>query len=334
MKTNTNKALHIRSRTIFALLKLLTILFVLMLLLSGCGGGSAVNESLIRTQVALEGQQTALSEGLTSVSMPQQPQATETLSSAEPTAAQPEAQTITVTSAPAATATTGPRCTVLQDLNFRMGPGTAYNPPIAALRANAELIPIGYQPAGIPGGTWVQVENPADGKKGWVSAGSQYVSCNIDITTLSQVTVAPPPTPVPPRAQTSNQNGTCGAGGNFDDNGDEWDCEVIFANGFPVGFIVYKNGKQAGRDDGVQNVVFRVEQGGNEFYRRKENDAAYCLFGGSSPCSPWILENYVYKWESGGPPIEPGKYRVNIDTNFDDSLSSINLHWDADVRIE
>jgi hypothetical protein len=176
------------------------------------------------------------------------------------------------------------------------------------------------------------VENPANQQKGWVSAGSQYVSCNIDLTTLPQVTVAPPPTPIPPRAQTSNQDGTCGAGGNFDDEGNEWDCAVVFSGGFPIGFVIYKNGDEVGRDEGVQNVVFRVDQGGSEVYRRRENDAAYCMFGGDGGCSLWVFENYVYKWESGGTPIEPGRYKVNIDANMDNV--PVTLHWDATVTIE
>ena len=334
MKTNSNQVLHIKSRKNSAQKKLIKILFVLVLPLSSCGGGNRVDESLIRTQVALEAQQTALSEGLTSAaqaSVPQQPQATETLSDLEPTATV-EAPVVTSTTAPEANATTGPRCTVLQDLNFRTGPGTAYNPPISTLQANMEVIPIAYQPVGIPGGSWVQVENPANQQKGWVSAGSQYVSCNIDLTTLPQVTVAPPPTPVPPRAQTSNQDGTCGAGGNFDDEGNEWDCAVVFSGGFPIGFVIYKNGEEVGGGAGIQNVVFRVDQGGSEVYRRRENDAAYCMFGGGGPCNLWILENYVYKWESGGTPIEPDRYKVNIDANMDNV--SVTLHWDATVTIE
>jgi hypothetical protein len=334
MTTNSNQVLHSKSRKNSAQKKLITILFVLVLPLASCGGGNQVDESLIRTQVALEGQQTALSEGLTSAapaSVPQQPQATEALSDLEPTAPV-EAPTVNSTTPPEATATTGPRCTVLQDLNFRTGPGTAYNPPISTFQANMEVIPIAYQPVGIPGGSWVQVENPANQQKGWVSAGSQYVSCNIDLTTLPQVTVAPPPTPIPPRAQTSNQDGTCGAGGNFDGDGNEWDCAVAFSGGFPIGFVIYKNGEEVGRGAGIQNVVFRVEQGGSEVYRRRENDAAYCMFGGDGPCNLWILENYVYKWESGGTPIEPGRYKVNIDANMDNV--SVTLHWNATVTIE
>jgi len=334
MKTNTDQVLHTQSRKMSAQKKLLKILFVLVLLLSGCGGGSGVNESLIRTQVALEAQQTALSEGLTSAVQPTATQATEppqnTQEPETPTETPPDA----TTAAPEATATTGPSCTALRDLNFRAGPGTAYNPPISALSANTVVVPLAYNPVGVPGGSWVQVEHPTTRQKGWISAGAEFIKCNLDLTTLPSLTVAPPPTPVPPRAQTSNQDGTCGAGGNFDDEGNEWDCAVIFSNGFPIGFQVLKNRQEIGRGEGVESVVFRVDRNGNEIYRRRENDAVYCMFGGNGPCNLWVLENSVYLWESGGQPVEPGEYRVNIDVNLEDPNLPVNLQWNADVTIE
>src|SRR5215211_7917503 len=94
------------------------------------------------------------------------PEATEALPDNEPTAAQPEAtasEAAPITTEPPTLApNTGPHCTVLQDLNLRSGPGRAYNPPITALPANTALIPLAYQPVGIPGGSWVQVQNPAN----------------------------------------------------------------------------------------------------------------------------------------------------------------------------
>lgn len=307
----------------------LKILLLLVLLLSGCGGGAGVDESLIRTQVALEGQQTALSEELTSAVQPTAAQATEPPQNTQ----EPEPPTEALTDAPAATATTESSCTVLQDLNFRAGPGRAYNPPIGALSANTVVVPLAYNPVGVPGGSWVQVEHPTNKQKGWISAGAEFINCNFDLTTLPSLTVAPPPTPVPPRAQTSNQDGTCGTVGNVDDEGNEWDCAVVLSNGFPVGFQVFKNGQEIG-GEGVQNVVFRVDQNENEVYSHTENDAAYCMFGGSGPCNLWVQENSVYLWESGGQPVEPGEYRVNIDANLDDPNSPVTLHWDADVTIE
>src|SRR5215212_436143 len=84
----------------------------------------------------------------------------------------------------AATATgSEPSCTILQDLNLRFGPGTAYRPPIRALPANTTVTPLGFAPQGIPGGSWAFVEDSATQERGWVSAGSQFISCNIDLST-------------------------------------------------------------------------------------------------------------------------------------------------------
>lgn len=99
------------------------------------------------------------------------------------------------------TATTAPSCTVLQDLNLRSGPGRAYDPPIGSLLAGTKFVPIGFYPQGIPGGPWVQaqVEGTISSQTGWVSAGSQYVACNLELATLPAVEVPPPPpTEIPP----------------------------------------------------------------------------------------------------------------------------------------
>ena len=58
-------------------------------------------------------------------------------------------------------ASPGPSCTVLQDLNLRFGPGTAYRPPIRSLPANSVVTPLGFAPQGIPGGTWAYIQEPA-----------------------------------------------------------------------------------------------------------------------------------------------------------------------------
>jgi hypothetical protein len=200
------------------------------------------------------------------------------------------------------------------------------------LPANTELIPLAYEPVGIPGGSWVQVQDPANQQIGWVGAESQFVACNLDLTTLPEVVVAPPPTPVPPRAQSSNEDGTCGQGGIPDEqNLHVYDCNVLFLDGFPIQFQVFKDGQEIGSADGVQNVVFRVDQNDNQIYSITEQQEDYCMFGGNGPCNSWILEDYVYKWENGGARIEAGEYRVNIDATVDDPF--ITLHWDAIVTI-
>ena len=85
---------------------------------------------------------------------------------------------------------TDPSCNVLQDLNLRFGPGTAYRPPIRALPANSVLTPLGFAPQGVPGGSWAYVQDTATQDEGWVSAGAQYISCNVELAGLPAV----PPT--------------------------------------------------------------------------------------------------------------------------------------------
>ena len=261
---------------------------------------------------------------------PALPDATSTLPDEEPTtqleATATKAQQNTQEPEPPTVApTTGPLCTVLQDLNLRSGPGTAYNPPITALPANTEVIPISYNPVGYPGGSWVQVQDPASQKEGWVSAGLAYVSCNLDLTTLSSVAVEPPQ-PRRPNARSSNEDGTCRSGAFYD-------CDVLFSDGFPTQFIVLLDRQEIGSAEGVESVSFRVDQNGNTIYSNTEETGAYCMFGGDGPCNSWVLEDYVYKWESGGTPIEPGEYEVNIDAVATINGEFVDFHWEAIVTI-
>ena len=271
-----------------------------------------------------------LATSATSTDVPQQATATVegATTQAEATATGSAQATAELPTNPAATAATSQSCTVLQDLNLRAGPGRAYNPPIGALPANTVFTPIAYQAVGIPGGSWVQVQN--NGQKGWVSAGADFISCNFDMTSLPQVSVAPPPTPVPPRAQSSNEDGTCAQGGIFDDENHVYDCNVVFSGGMPVQIQITKDGVEVGAGE-VQNVVFRVDRDGNTVYDNTETNAAYCLFGGDGPCNSWVLENFVYKWESGGNTIEAGDYDVDITANMENP--SINIHWQATVTV-
>jgi len=89
--------------------KLLQILFVLVLTLSGCGGTGGVDESLLRTQVALEAQQTAI------VAAPVQPTAAQVTEPVPVAATQPPLE---VTSPPPATEVIPPTAT--QDIRERM----------------------------------------------------------------------------------------------------------------------------------------------------------------------------------------------------------------------
>jgi len=194
------------------------------------------------------------------------------------------------------------------------------------LPANTQFIPIAYNPVGYPGGNWVQIQDLAGKKKGWVSAGSDFVSCNIDLATLSSVSVAPPQ-PKRPSAQTSTPSGTCGSG-------ETYDCSVVLSEGFPVQFIILKDGQEIGGAEGVQNVDFRVDQDGNTIFSTTDTNAAYCFFGGDGPCNSWVLEDNIYKWGRGGPAVEAGEYKVNMDATVNAPDGAIwDFHWDANVTI-
>jgi len=238
-------------------------------------------------------------------------------------------QVVTATS-PASTS--GPSCTVLQDLNLRSGPGTAYRPPISSLPANSHVTPLGFAPKGIPSGSWAYVQDSASQDKGWVNAGEQYIACNVEVTALSQMAFDPPSAPaLPNTSQVSPGPGTCGQGGIFNDNGDEYDCAVVFSdNGF-IQFKVLKNGAEIGKADGVQSVSFSVTQNGDSVYDHTEGNAPYCIFGSDNQCNSWVLEDYVYKWEAGGAAVEKKEYTVKITPTLDDP--SINLYWSADIKI-
>ncbi|MGE5071838.1 MAG: SH3 domain-containing protein [Anaerolineae bacterium] len=226
--------------------------------------------------------------------------------------------------------TAGPSCTVLQQLFLRSGPGKAYNPPVGTFPANTVLTPTGYTTAGIPGGSWVQVQDASGQHKGWVSAGSDFVSCTIDLTSLPEVAVAPPPEPPKPRAQGSNPDGTCGAGGADGVNG-TYDCQPVIQNGFPVEMKVTKD--NAPLEHGVEVDFSVTDDNGTTVYSNSETNAAYCFFGGDGPCGLWVLEDYVYKWESGGAAIEPGHYTVRIEVITDDPGEPLNLNWHEDMQI-
>ena len=238
-------------------------------------------------------------------------------------------QVVTATSPALAS---GPSCTVLQDLNLRSGPGTAYRPPISSLPANSLVTPLGFAPKGIPGGSWAYVQDSASQDKGWVSAGAQYIACNIDVTALSLVAFGTPlPPSLPNTSQASPGPGTCGQGGITSDNGDVYDCAVVFSDEGLIQFKILKNGEEIGQAGGVQNVNFSVTQNGDTIYKHTESNAPYCIFGGDNSCNSWVLEDYVYKWEAGGSVVEKKKYNVSITATLDDP--SVNLFWSAVINL-
>jgi hypothetical protein len=230
------------------------------------------------------------------------------------------------TTAASPSLTASPSCTVLQDLNLRSGPGTAYRPPINALLANSVVTPLGFAPVGIPGGSWTYIQDSATQQKGWVSAGSEYISCNVELSALPAVAFGTPTPFFPNTAQASP-----GTGNGFcvdPDSGIE--CVGIFSDDSLFQFQIIKNGKELDKNDGVGPVSFTITRDGDLVYSTVENNAAYCVFGGSGPCNSWVFEDGIYKWTQGGDPVKPGKYKVGVDVN----LNGDDSHWEAEFKVK
>ena len=221
--------------------------------------------------------------------------------------------------------TSAPQCTVLQDLFFRSGPGTAYDPPVRALDPQTVLIPQGYNPVGVPGGSWVQVREPQANLIGWVSAGEQYVDCNIDLTSLPSVAVEPPPPPAPPKTGNSAPDGS------FPDN-------LIFKEDFDRDYLyrLYAHDINVGEEDGdgIASIEFTIRDAdGNVVHENSEETPGFCVFGGGEPaCNTWLLEDYVYKWPSTGIPVEDGVYELRVRVILDDD-SQGDGNWSYDLTV-
>lgn len=250
---------------------------------------------------------------------------------AEPTATPflpvDEATATTAVEQPAETSTpdpTGPSCTILQDLNLRSGPGTAYRPPILVLPGNSVVTPLGFNPTGIPGGSWVYVEVSPGGQKGWVSAGNQFVSCDLNLASLPSIVVGTPlPPPLPRSAISSTPEGSCA------DKDLQYVCEVVFSDEAWIQFKVLQDGRELGQADGVEQVSFSVIRDGTVVYEITELTKDYCIFGGNGPCTPWVVENYNYQWKTGGPAVQPGEYLVRIEG----TVNGILLTWRATFNL-
>jgi hypothetical protein len=251
-----------------------------------------------------------------------------------PSATSPVSSTFTPISA--SPTPSGPTCNVLQDLNLRNGPGTAYNPPITALKAGTEFVPIGYDPQGVPGGPWVQARVDSISQTGWVSAGAQFVSCTIAFDSLPLVEAPPPPKGPPPRVGSGAVDGS---------NIDSFRFSIDYNPDYFVRMAVFRS------DDG--NEVFRANKDGRgiasveflvtspddssefvEYYRRTEVNPGYCIFAGGEPnCNPWTFENNQYKWNPGGRVVESGSYKLTVTVTAQDGEVGVWL-IDIDINLQ
>ena len=208
-----------------------------------------------------------------------------------------------------------PLCSTLTNLKVRSGPGTAYEPPITAVEPGTRLIPFGFNPVGVPGGSWVLVSPDYGAFTGWVSASADFLTCNITLTTLPTVEVAPPPptaTPKPASAPT-----TQGRSPQVSNNGGFGDCPLNLTceDSFSSESLSAVNARLTGsttNGDGVEYVNFSIWDSDESirFYDRTEKSPVYCTFGGDGPCNGWTYEDGAFRWYPGGEAVEPGDYVV------------------------
>jgi hypothetical protein len=230
----------------------------------------------------------------------------------------------TKTSLPAATGTASlaptqtALCSTLVNLKIRSGPGTDYEPPITAVGADTRLIPFGFNPVGVPGGSWVLVSSEDGSVTGWVSASPEFLVCDLDLTSLPPVQVAPPPptaTPTP-----TSTPATQGLSPKVSNNGGGGDCpqNLVCEINFSPATLYEVNAHLADSQtngSGIKYVDFSIwdTDETTQYYARRENFPVYCTFGGDGPCSGWIYEEGAFRWYSGEDAVQPGEYLVIID---------------------
>lgn len=319
-------------------------------LLAGCGGGgsepSADTGQDARVAAAVQQTLEALSVAQTVVAAGGQVAASPTTSVATPTiavgeVAPPEASPILPTSTVAA-ATAAPvepdappvtgTCTVLTGLNLRPGPGTAYNPPLAALGANTRLVPLAYSPTGNPGGQWLQVRLDATDQIGWVSAGAQYVACDVSYASLPATTNLPP---VPASATRGVPTATVaptatilvaklpflendpGSGSSYP--ADDVNVNVSTGSDFLFRLDIDDADPSDEYEADIREVRFLISgttaDGDFIEYTHDEQTEGYCAFGGGEPiCNTWPLDEQGFAvWPGTNTRVEDGTYNATIE---------------------
>ena len=265
----------------------------------------------------------------TQVVEPTPPQAP-TEAAAPPNATQPPITTTEPTSAPPAAS-----CRVIAaGLNLRTGPGTVYAPPLAALAGDAELRPISFVARGFPSGQWIEAQVISNSRVGWVSAGPQFVACNVQLASLPAGVPPPTPTPAPTATQlpapqvaiipVDGSDGNKDLGNNRGVNQGRNLLLPSFAPSeaaIPMVFrdrIVFQAevfDKSVGQADGagIESVTFTIrDETGDIVHERTERNPSYCVFGGGEPdCTVWRFAQNRYRWPDGAP-LQPGIHDAQI----------------------
>lgn len=316
----------------------------LTLILLGCNP-AAPTPDLVATRVAVE---KAAAATLTAEAVANQP--------AAPTNTSPPVENnITPTLAsPTDTPPPTPTCSVVPStLNIRSGPGVDYVPPLAAVAQGTILRPIAYSAVGYPGGSWIQVEEPA----GWVNADPQFVNCNINPASLPPAanipptptaTITPTPIPAPPTPTPTPELSVFfepPGGGNKNIDGyvvfpgygaGQLNVnDLVFKDKLVFRVVAYDTGHSKKDGAGIESVTFTILDSNDKIvHERTERTAGYCVFGGGEPaCNVWVFGQHNYRWPEPyhNQPIVNGDYKVKIQIK---PHQGDTANWSFNFRIE
>ncbi len=94
--------------------------------------------------------------------------------------------------------------------------------------------------------------------------------------------------------------------------------ELTYDDAYLFRIDARRNGGSEEPGYGIESVEFRISSSTvSDIYVHTESTPGYCIFGGGEPtCTPWPMVEGVYRWGSGGPPVEPDTYFVQVFFRF------------------
>lgn len=239
--------------------------------------------------------------------------------------------------------TSEPACTVVSGVNLRNGPGLAFDPPVGTAAAGTLLRPLAFVPSGFPLGAWLLVEVNNASQTFWVSAGSQFVTCTIDPSTLPRP-AAIPPTPVPTAVPTGAALAAAppvlrNISGGITSCPDHPYISSLDPTVDPH-FLLRIDAQlynpppgESGNGAGIDRVEFLVNEVG---FTHTERVPGYCIFAGGEPnCRNWPRDAYGrLTWGEGGPLVLDGDYRITATIYPKPETGATQCHWNVLMTID